>query len=308
MRHRITGYVWIVLACGWLCGVAHGQDKKPIAPPPKDPPPNAIGVPVPPPPDAIGGPPAPPPLAGLGIVYVVNEVGENERLTLNLREVFQRTRPPFCIETVHWTSYDGRRKDHRDPERRVQAATCLANKATQYRQAYPHARVIFLSQGDGCHIALMAAEMMPPKSVDRIILLAPAVTCCYDLRMALRATRDGIDNFFSNEDMRSERLQDILRTADGKKDILAAGLVGFRLPAPQFPGMELYQCLLRQHKWDGDGGENFNIIGWHNSWIRQRFLRAYIVPLLSITEPVCVAPPPLVAPPPVVALPPPPKK
>lgn len=283
MRH-IWKYLSIMLAGGFLSVAgASAQEKAPL--PAKD---------QPPPPALVQK--GPPPFCGLGIVFVINEVGDNELLSLNMKEVLCTSRAPFAMDVVHWSSFDGRHKDHRDPDRRVQAATCLAGKIVNSRRAQPHARVIVLAHGDGSHIALLAAEMVPPKSVDRIILLAPSVSCLYDLRPALQSTRDGIDNFFCKDDSRLEHLQDKLRTADGKRVVPPAGTVGFCVPAPRFPGIELYQTLLRQHKWSWEC-ENFDHVGWHNSWVHMRFLRPFVLPLLSMTEPVVAPPPNLVAPP-----------
>ena len=78
--------------------------------------------------------------------------------------------------------------------------------------------------------------MLPPDSVDRIILLAPSVCTSYDLRPALRTARHGIDVFYSTEDRVILGLgMRIVGTAEHDCDI-AAGQVGFS-PVICMPGV-----------------------------------------------------------------------
>src|SRR5205807_2637254 len=85
-------------------------------------------------------------------------------------------------------------------------------------------------------VVLAAAEALPPDSVDRIVLLAPAVSSAYDLRPALACARGGVDVFYSARDWAFLGLGvELLGTADGCPGD-AAGRVGFCPAAAGRPG------------------------------------------------------------------------
>ena len=135
---------------------------------------------------------------------------------------------------------------------------------------------------------LAAAEMLPADSIDRIILLAPSVSWAYDLRLALRTARYGIDSFNSSQD----RLvlgwgMRIVGTTERESNT-AAGQYGFTPVVVSRGDAELYGKL-RQHTWDPvvqwsghDGG--------HSGSNQTGFLRAYVLPLLVSRCPGKAAP------------------
>jgi pimeloyl-ACP methyl ester carboxylesterase len=69
-----------------------------------------------------------------------------------------------------------------------------------WHEACRDRRISLLGHSAGCAVVLAAAEILPPDSVDRIILLAPSVCDAYDVRPTLRAARDGMDVFYSSRD------------------------------------------------------------------------------------------------------------
>ena len=120
---------------------------------------------------------------------------------------------------------------------------------------------------------------MPPGSLERIVLLAPAVSNEYDLRPALRTSRQGIDVFTSRRDLGALALATgVVGTAD-RRHTAAAGRVGF-CPLLRCPGDERLYAKLRIHPWDrsvawtGNHGSHYGTLG-------QGYLRAYILPLLT---------------------------
>jgi pimeloyl-ACP methyl ester carboxylesterase len=135
---------------------------------------------------------------------------------------------------------------------------------------------VFAAHSTGTYIALVAAEMLPPRSLDRIVLLASTASPYYDLRPALRATRGGIDNYLSVDDDVLYTAQDYVRPADGQKGQRGAmaGRTGFHFPCG------LKDCAeyanLRQYAWQpwyyGQGG--------HFVWTQPFLLRHCIVPVI----------------------------
>ena len=130
----------------------------------------------------------------------------------------------------------------------------------------------------GCAVVLAAAELLPPQSVDRIILLAPSVCAAYDLRPALRTARDGIDVFHSNEDRLVLGLGVRIVGTTERSSRMAAGQGGF-IPVVACPADAALYGKLRQHPWDPVvewTGHN----GGHFGNNEPGFLRAYVLPLL----------------------------
>ena len=129
---------------------------------------------------------------------------------------------------------------------------------------------------------MTAAGHLPPDSIERIILLAPAVSASYDLRPALRTARQGIDVFSNKRDCIylgwGTRL---LGTTDGSREV-AAGRYGFR-PVVEQPADAVLYTKLRDHPWDpsqawtGHHGE-------HSGVEAPGFIRAFVLPLLLPTH------------------------
>jgi pimeloyl-ACP methyl ester carboxylesterase len=223
-------------------------------------------------------PPLAPAVCPTAVVFVANGSGDFRSVTANLTEVVAEQRVPLQIETVHWSHGYGRYiTDHLDHANQVAEGQCLACQVAEYRRAYPGRKVYLMGHSAGCAVVLAAAEQLPPNSVDRVILLAPAVCAGYDLRPALQASR-GIDVFYSSEDRWVLGLAMwIVGTAD-RGCRTAAGRHGFT-PVLEWPGDDELYAKLRQHPWHAalqwsghDGG--------HYGNNQTGFLRAYVLPLL----------------------------
>jgi pimeloyl-ACP methyl ester carboxylesterase len=215
----------------------------------------------------------------VGVVFVANGSGDFRTVTAHLERVVTEASVPLQIETFVWSLGYGRYvADHVCHANHQAQARQLACQVAAYRQAYPGHRVYLIGHSTGCAIVLMAAEQLPPGSIDRIIVLAPSVCETYDLRPALRTARDGIDAFYSNEDRWTLGLgMRIVGTAE-RGCRTAAGQYGFT-PVIACPAdAELYRKL-RQHPWDP-------VVAWsghdggHFGSNQAGFLRAYVLPLL----------------------------
>jgi pimeloyl-ACP methyl ester carboxylesterase len=220
-----------------------------------------------------------PATAPAGVVFVANGSGDFHTVSDNLSEVFAQAGTPLHIETFVWSHGYGRYViDHTDHANHLEQGRRLAAEVASYHQACPGRKVYLIGHSAGCAVVLAAAELLPPDSVDRIILLAPSVCASYDLRPALRTARLGIDAFHSDRDRVVLGIcMQIVGTAD-RGCRVAAGKIGFT-PVVGCPGDAALYGKLRQHPWDpvvAWSGNN----GGHYGSNQAGFLRAYVLPLL----------------------------
>ena len=212
-----------------------------------------------------------------GVVFVADGSG-------NLRGTFDRLTKavayeglPLGVERVDWSHGTCRIFSdlHGRSHQRAKGQD-LADQVIAYRRAHPGNRVCLVGHSAGAAIILAAAETLPPGSVDRIILLAPAVSPSYDLRPALACACEGIDAFYSRRDGISLLLVAV-GTADGSWTC-AAGRGGFG-PVSDGPADELLYQRLRQHPWQRDF-VGMGHHGGHFGWTGCACLRACVLPLL----------------------------
>lgn len=218
---------------------------------------------------------------GQGVIYAVDGAGSFQAMSGSLQQAVAEERLPFCVETFYWSHGYGRFiADQTDRDHAVTRGRQLAGQILGRRQAYPQAPVYLVGHSAGSGVVLAALEVLPPDSVERVVLLAPAVAADYDMRPALRACRKGIDVIYSTRDWFYLGLGTaILGTADGCQGCDAAGRTGFR-PILQTPDdCRLYRRL-RQHPWH-PSLETVGNFGGHYSCYNPGYLRIYVLPLLT---------------------------
>jgi pimeloyl-ACP methyl ester carboxylesterase len=213
------------------------------------------------------------------VVIVANGSGDFRTVTRGLIQAVTETAAPLQIETYVWSHGYGRYiLDHVDHTNHLNHAHPLAVQVAAYRQACPNRRIYLVGHSAGCAVVLAAAEMLPPDSVDRIILLSPSVCETYDLRPALRTARCSIDVFHSSED---RVILGVAMRFVGTADHgchTAAGRYGFR-PIIACPADAALYSKLRQHPWD-PVLEWTGHTGGHYGNNEAAFLRTYVLPLL----------------------------
>jgi pimeloyl-ACP methyl ester carboxylesterase len=211
-------------------------------------------------------------------VFVAGGSG-SDRTTTNLTQAVAQSCSPLLVQSVAWQHGRGRYVlDHVDHDNHIAQARCLANALALQRQVSPQAHISLVAHSAGSAVVLAATEMLPPGTVDRIVLVAPSVCESYDLRCALRNVNETIDVFTSTEDRWVLGLGvRIVGTAD-RACRKAAGLEGFR-PVVVCPGDAALYTKLRHHPWEpclrflGHDGS-------HDGSITTPFLQAQVVPLL----------------------------
>jgi pimeloyl-ACP methyl ester carboxylesterase len=219
-------------------------------------------------------------LDGNTLVYVANGSGGEETATEGLTVAARQSGALLFIKTIHWSRFHDSLRDHNDHAGQLAAAERTAMEVQLVRQKCPKAKIVLMGHSSGTRVILATAEQLPAKSVERIFLFAPSVNAFYDVRPALKASRRGIDSYTSPHDLVLDIASGLLGTADGYRTA-AAGEVGFQLP--RNPALTKEFEGLRQHYWN-DRFHNVHNWGGHFSWVRPRFLREHVVPLLMITE------------------------
>jgi pimeloyl-ACP methyl ester carboxylesterase len=211
-----------------------------------------------------------------GHVFVANGSGDGGTLSQNLSEVIRKSNAGFSLETFRWSHGKGRVLiDHFNSDNHKYQGRRLAAAVQAYREVRPGSKVYLIGHSTGCAVVLIAAENLPPASVEKIILLAPSVPDTYDLRPALHTARSGLDTYHSRKDQILGVGIKLIGTTDLESSD-AAGLKGFRLVYSHPTDHVLYQKL-RQHHWD-------RVVEWsghdgnHLGCVTTGYLRAYVLP------------------------------
>ena len=215
-----------------------------------------------------------------GVVFVADGAGDFRTTIAALRQVLAEDDVPLQVRTIPWShGYWRVVADQVDDLHARAEGWKLAEQITAERQAHPDEEIYLLAYSAGCNIVLSAAEALPPRTVDRIILLAAAVPSNYDLRPALRCSRDGVDAFYSRRDRWCLGLCLRLEVLLGIKYTPVAGRFGFR-PVLESPEDAVCYARLRQHPWEPEWEWAGNA-GGHYGCHHPEFLRLFILPLFS---------------------------
>jgi hypothetical protein len=220
-------------------------------------------------PCATAGLSANPPALAKNTVLVADGQGGQGGITDNLAQLVNIARMPLYVEQFNWSTLHAPTDFHNQYNFAVKGQQ-LANRVLNIRENCPGAKIYLLGHGAGTSVVLQAANRLPPGSVTRIILLASTVSCGYDLRPALAASAEGIDSFYSGDDL---ILQLAIRrfgpTDLGVKGVTcAAGINGFDMVSPN-----LRQHSLATHQEIRGGG--------HLVYEKVSFIQNNIMPLFS---------------------------
>ena len=211
-------------------------------------------------------------------LFVACDAGGGNEVAARLQSIAENRNFPIQVREVPWCRHLEVLENYADHDAQLTAAASLAQAAKCVRKVCPECQIVFVGYGAGSRVVLAAAEQLGADSVDRIVLLAPAVASHYDLRPALRASGGGIDSFYSCEDRALDVLERWCGTADGQDDA-TAGRVGFQLPGGKKDGAGYGR--LRQYAWtlelSGSGGH----LRWSNPIFLCRLMRSLQQPPAS---------------------------
>jgi hypothetical protein len=231
--------------------------------------------------DAAG--PAPP---TRGLVVVADGVGGLDLCGTGLRYVMGAERLPYAVDLFPWGHGFGRwYADLTDVANRDKQAGSIAESVRRFQSAQPDDPVFLVAKSGGAGVVVKALELLGEESVERVVLLAPALSPGYDLSAGLRAVRRELVVFWSPFDIivlgAGTRL---FGTIDRVKTV-GAGMVGFVVPRADDPDAERARQYekLRQVRWH-PGMAATGYLGGHVGPDSPAFLRKYVVPLLRVQE------------------------
>lgn len=182
------------------------------------------------------------------------------------------------IEIIEWGDRPfASMRNLRNIEANRDRAARIAARLVVLMGDHPGAPVTLVGYSGGGGMALLAADRLPEDaSLDRLILIAAAVSPDYDLSYALERCDKGIVNFYSAWDWFIVGLgTEIFGTID-RKTTAAAGHVGFREEA----GGLLERDGLVQIPWSWDWW-CLGHAGGHRGWLARRWARDVLAPAID---------------------------
>jgi pimeloyl-ACP methyl ester carboxylesterase len=230
------------------------------------------------PPDLSAGPQC------RGLVVVADGVGGLDLCGTGLRYVIGALGLPYLVKVVPWGHGFGRwHADLTNAANRDRRALEIADEVRAFRAEDPAAAVFLVGKSGGTGLVVKALEHLPDNTVERVVLLSPALSPTYDLTRALRAVGREMVVFWSPLDVFVLGIGTrIFGTIDRIKTV-SAGMVGFRLPpAAELPRQDQYRKL-RQVRWQPDMAST-GYLGGHVGPDNPAFLRKYVVPLLRVGD------------------------
>jgi len=162
-----------------------------------------------------------------------------------------------------------------DANRRRAAA--IAGEIAEIHRRNPDSPIHLLGYSGGGGLALLIAEALPQDVVlERIILIAPAVSPTFDLTTALRRTRHGIVHFYSVQDRTVLGAGTrTLGTIDRVK-CDAAGMVGFQNAAGDLREVPGLLQIAWTPLWRSLGH-----MGGHVGWLARPWATQVLAPILK---------------------------
>lgn len=216
-----------------------------------------------------------------GLVIVLDGAGGFEAASRTMQKTAIECKIPLEVYGFHWThGYCRIFSDQIHVSHTRQQAQKLAALLLACRRQAPDRPIYLVGHSAGCGVVLLAAESLQPNTLERIVLLAPAVSVKHDLRAALRSSCKGIDAFISSHDWFCLGIGIMLAgTTDRYWTTGAAGKIGFQ-PILTCPEDEALYAKLRQYPWNPTlmwTGHK----GGHYGAYQPSFLRAFVFPLLQ---------------------------
>jgi hypothetical protein len=186
-----------------------------------------------------------------GVVLVVCGIGGIDFVALSSQWALPRAGVRHEIREFPWSHGKGRLlRDLQDTQHCLRKANELAAEVRKIKAQDPERPVYLVGKSGGTGLVLAAAEQLPPETLERIILLSPALSPNYDLRPALRATKHEIVSFYSPYD------QLVLNWGTSQFGTIdrfygaSAGLHGFVIPNDQGGEDRALYDRLVQVKWN----------------------------------------------------------
>jgi pimeloyl-ACP methyl ester carboxylesterase len=174
------------------------------------------------------------------------------------------------IEIIPWGKWPLSSMDNlMNHEANLERAKKISERIAAHRQTHPSSSITLVGYSGGGGIAVMVAEALPENvSIDRLILIAAAVSPEYDLTKVLSHVRGNMVNFYSENDwfMLGWGTQ-TFGTID-RKNTAAAGRIGFVDAA----GKPRESQQIKQIEWRPDWAR-LGHWGGHIGWLARPWAR-----------------------------------
>ncbi len=192
-----------------------------------------------------------PPVPPQHVLIVADGAGDYRAASATVRQTAAADGWPLDVRTFVWShGYLRNLADHTDYDWVRERGGQLAGLVLAQRRERPDLPVSLMAHSSGCGVVLAAAEQLPPDTLDRVVLLAPAVSSDYDLRPALRAARAGVDVYYSPDDaLWLGVFTAVLGTENDPQATRAAGRYGFE-PRGVTPEEAPLFARLSQFEWN----------------------------------------------------------
>ncbi len=230
------------------------------------------------------GPRPAPPAEGLesALVLVADGVGGLDLCGTGLQYMVPRHSPQTLVKVWPWGHGFGRWvRDLTNVENHVSKSESMAAEVLAFRERRPNAPVFLVGKSGGTGVVVRVLEQLPDRSVETVVLLAPALSPDYDLSRALRAIKHEMVVFWSPLDMVILGAGTKLFGTIDRKRTLSAGMVSFRIPAGLDSHSRTQYAKLRQVRWR-PGMASTGYLGGHVGPDSPAFLHKYVAPLLCV--------------------------
>jgi len=186
-----------------------------------------------------------------GLVFVVGGISGLSTTGPSTKVAVAAAGLPHEVRDFVWTHGRGQLfRDLQDFRHTQKKAKELADLIREERARDPDRRIYIVAKSGGAGIALQAAEELPERTLERIVLLSAAVSREYDLRPALRVARHGIVSYYSNLDQVALNWGTRQFGTIDRYYGPSAGLSGFEVPAGlSTDDVDLYRRL-EQIPWE----------------------------------------------------------
>jgi len=189
-----------------------------------------------------------------------------------------------AVEIVDWTTghwplfiYHLRAKNlHRG------GAEQIGEKVAAYQARYPGRQINLVGYSAGAVVAVEAVEALPvDQGIDRLVLLAGAISPAHDLRPALKRTRLGVWSYFQPQDVVALWAGTLLAGTSDGAHLVSAGAIGFWPPVGASEAdRELYRAKLVQQPFRPEMIASGNL-GGHFQCVGERFVTMWVAPVLA---------------------------
>lgn len=221
------------------------------------------------------------------LVLVAGGVGGLDLCGFSLRRAIRLARLPYMVEAVVWGHGFGRwYSDLSDVTHLDRQAERVAALIRGFRADHPGRPVFAVGKSGGAGVAVKALERLDADSVERAVLLAPALSPRYDLARALTAVRRDMVVFRSPLDVVILGAGTRLFGTIDRVRTFGAGLLGFIVPGADEPDGErsrqyakLVQVCWRPRM------VGLGHLGGHFGTDQPWFVRERVLPLLRADEP-----------------------